>query len=43
MFVSEISNELNIGQKAIIEHLRAMENVGILSSSYKKIVRGRPT
>ena len=42
MFVSEISNELNIGQKAIIEHLRAMENVGILSSSYKKIVRGRP-
>ena len=42
MFVSEISNELNIGQKAIIEHLRAMENIGILSSSYKKILRGRP-
>ena len=32
MFVSEISNELNIGQKAIIEHQRAMENIGILSS-----------
>ncbi|WP_409200369.1 ArsR/SmtB family transcription factor [Methanobrevibacter sp. DSM 116169] len=41
-FVSEISNELNIGQKAIIEHLRAMEAIGILHSSYKKIVRGRP-
>ena len=42
MFVSEISNALNIGQKAIIEHLRAMEEIGILNSSFKKIVRGRP-
>lgn len=42
MFVSEISNELNIGQKAIIAHLRAMEEMGILNSSYKKIMRGRP-
>ena len=42
MFVSEISNELNIGQKAIIEHLRVMEELGILESSYKKIMRGRP-
>ena len=42
MFVSEISNELDVGQKAIIEHLRAMEEIGILNSSYKKIVRGRP-
>jgi ArsR family transcriptional regulator len=41
-FVSEISKELNIGQKAIIEHLRAMEDIGILNSSYKKVVRGRP-
>jgi ArsR family transcriptional regulator len=41
-FVSEISTELNIGQKAIIEHLRAMEAIGILESSFKKIVRGRP-
>ncbi|MDR0900691.1 MAG: ArsR family transcriptional regulator, partial [Methanobrevibacter sp.] len=41
-FVSEISQELEIGQKAIIEHLRAMEEIGILSSSFKKIVRGRP-
>ena len=42
MFVSEISNELDIGQKAIIAHLRAMEEIGILNSSYKKIMRGRP-
>ena len=41
-FVSEISQELQIGQKAIIEHLRAMEDVGILTSSTKKVVRGRP-
>ena len=42
MFVSEISNELDIGQKAIIAHLLAMEDIGILNSSYKKILRGRP-
>ncbi len=41
-FVSQISKELQIGQKAIIEHLRAMEEVGILSSFSKKIERGRP-
>ncbi|MDI9614794.1 ArsR family transcriptional regulator [Methanothermobacter sp.] len=41
-FVSEISKELDIGQKAIIEHLRAMEEAGILSSFFKKIERGRP-
>ncbi|MDD5960541.1 ArsR/SmtB family transcription factor [Methanobrevibacter wolinii] len=42
MFVSEISKELNIGQKAVIQHLRAMEEAGLLKSSYKKIIRGRP-
>ncbi|MGC9517104.1 MAG: ArsR/SmtB family transcription factor [Methanomicrobiales archaeon] len=41
-FVSQISKELEIGQKAIIEHLRAMEELGILRSSFKKIERGRP-
>lgn len=41
-FVSEISKELEIGQKAIIEHLRAMEELGILNSSFQKIERGRP-
>ena len=41
-FVSQISRELDVGQKAIIEHLRAMEEVGLLNSSFKKIERGRP-
>lgn len=41
-FVSEISKELEIGQKAIIEHLRAMEELGLLKSSFQKIERGRP-
>jgi ArsR family transcriptional regulator len=41
-FVSQISRELSVGQKAIIEHLRAMEEVGLLNSSFRKIERGRP-
>ncbi|MCE5215075.1 MAG: ArsR family transcriptional regulator [Methanobacterium sp.] len=41
-FVSQISRELEVGQKAIIEHLRAMEEVGLLNSNFKKIERGRP-
>jgi len=41
-FVSQISRELEIGQKAIIEHLRAMEAAGLLSSNFQKIERGRP-
>ncbi len=41
-FVSEISKELEIGQKAIIEHLKAMEELGLLKSSFQKIERGRP-
>jgi ArsR family transcriptional regulator len=41
-FVSQISQELAIGQKAIIEHLRSMEDAGIISSSFQKIQRGRP-
>jgi ArsR family transcriptional regulator len=41
-FVSQISRELEIGQKAIIEHLRAMESAGLLSSNFQKIERGRP-
>jgi ArsR family transcriptional regulator len=41
-FVSQISKELEIGQKAIIEHLRAMESMGLLKSSFRKIERGRP-
>jgi ArsR family transcriptional regulator len=41
-FVSQISRELEVGQKSIIEHLRAMENTGLLNSSFRKIERGRP-
>ncbi len=41
-FVSQISRELDVGQKAIIEHLRAMEDTGLLNSSFRKIERGRP-
>ncbi|MEN6329868.1 MAG: ArsR family transcriptional regulator [Methanobacteriaceae archaeon] len=41
-FVSQISKELEVGQKAIIEHLRAMEKAGLLNSSFQKIERGRP-
>ncbi|OPY22648.1 MAG: Bacterial regulatory protein, arsR family [Methanobacterium sp. PtaU1.Bin242] len=41
-FVSQISRELEVGQKAIIEHLRAMEEAGLLNSSFQKIERGRP-
>ncbi|MDO5851036.1 MAG: ArsR family transcriptional regulator [Methanobacteriaceae archaeon] len=41
-FVSQISQELNIGQKAIIGHLKAMETLGLINPSYQKIERGRP-
>lgn len=41
-FVSQISQQLNIGQKAIIGHLKAMEDLGLINPSYKKIERGRP-
>ena len=41
-FVSQISHELNVGQKAIIGHLKAMEELGLINPSYQKIDRGRP-
>lgn len=41
-FVSEISQELDIGQKAIIGHLKAMEELGLINPTYQKIERGRP-
>lgn len=41
-FVSEISQQLDIGQKAIIGHLKAMEELGLINPTYKKIERGRP-
>lgn len=41
-FVSQISQQLNIGQKAIIGHLKAMEELGLINPTYQKIERGRP-
>ena len=41
-YVSEISEELQIGQKAIIEHLHIMESAGILEAHYQKVEKGRP-
>lgn len=41
-YVSQLSEELNIGQKAIIQHLEIMHTAGILSSRIEKIEKGRP-
>jgi ArsR family transcriptional regulator len=41
-YVSELSQQLNIGQKAIIEHLELMRQAGILETEFKKMEKGRP-
>ena len=41
-FVSQLSQQLNVGQKAIIGHLKAMEELGLINPTYQKIERGRP-
>jgi ArsR family transcriptional regulator len=41
-YVSQISSELNIGQKAIIEHLEIMERAGLLQPHFEKVEKGRP-
>jgi len=41
-YVSEIAEELDVGQKAILEHLQLMEEAGILEPRYEKIEKGRP-
>ncbi len=41
-YVSQVSQELNVGQKAIIEHLELMRRAGILKSRLRKIEKGRP-
>ncbi len=41
-YVTELSQELEIGHKAIIEHLESMRRAGILESRFKKIEKGRP-
>ncbi|AAL81914.1 transcriptional regulator [Pyrococcus furiosus DSM 3638] len=41
-FVSELSRELGVGQKAVLEHLRILEEAGLIESRVEKIPRGRP-
>jgi len=41
-YVSQISEELNIGQKAIIAHLGIMERAGLLEPHFEKVQKGRP-
>ena len=41
-YVTELSQELDIGQKAIIEHLSLMRGAGIIESKFEKIKKGRP-
>ncbi len=41
-FVSQLSKELDIGQKAVIQHLDLMENVGIITNTQQQVERGRP-
>ncbi|AEH23881.1 ArsR/SmtB family transcription factor [Pyrococcus yayanosii] len=41
-FVSELSQELGVGQKAVLEHLRMLEEAGLVESRIEKIPRGRP-
>lgn len=41
-YVSEIAEVLDIGQKAILEHLELMEEAGILEATHRRIDKGRP-
>jgi ArsR family transcriptional regulator len=41
-FVTELSDQLRIGRKAIIEHLSLMENSGLVFSVEKRLSQGRP-
>jgi ArsR family transcriptional regulator len=41
-YVSQISEELNKGQKAIIAHLHIMERAGLLKPHFEKVEKGRP-
>ncbi len=40
--VTELSNKLNIGRKAIIEHLSILKSLGIIDYKLEKTKRGRP-
>ncbi|MEE8167593.1 MAG: ArsR family transcriptional regulator [Candidatus Hydrothermarchaeales archaeon] len=41
-YITELSQELNVGQKAVIEHLELMRQAGMLRAESKKIEKGRP-
>ncbi len=41
-YVTELAQELEIGQKAIIEHLALMQQAGMLRAEVKRIEKGRP-
>lgn len=41
-YVSELSQILNVGQKAVIEHLELMRHAGMVDATYKKMEKGRP-
>lgn len=41
-FVSELSQELGVGQKAVLEHLRVLKSAGLIEERTEKIPRGRP-
>ena len=41
-FVSEISELLDVGRKAIIDHLSALENSGFITSVERPVKKGRP-
>ncbi len=41
-YVTELSQELEIGHKAIIEHLEGMRRAGMIEAQFQKIEKGRP-
>lgn len=41
-YVSELSQELGVGQKAVLEHLRILKSAGLIEERTEKIPRGRP-
>ena len=41
-YVSQLAHELNVGQKAIIEHLQLMHEAGILEVRLQRVEKGRP-
>lgn len=41
-FVTELSEQLNIGRKAIIEHLNRLEDAGLVVPTNKSLSKGRP-